>query len=130
MKIDQPPPNLIELMIKMDKTIADGFNATIAWLKRLNTDWIDRDSAENKNIREKLAAVIHDIWCNWFKHQHDAERIYWNEMDDKDAISAASNQIYRWERQSKIIYENLPEDEKEKDRIIVDKILLKLLVDD
>lgn len=60
-----------------------------------------------ENNLEKLASAVHDIWCDWAKH-----------------ISRRVSQTWR-DRWKKLYvpYEDLPEEEKEKDREQVKKIL-------
>lgn len=50
---------------------------------------------------EKLAAWFHDIWAGWYKYQRDR---------------ATPENVERWERQARLPYSQLTEEEKDTDR--------------
>jgi hypothetical protein len=81
-----------------------------------------------KDLREKLAAVQHEIWSHWMKYMFK-QGYYHNIM-----LGGCIQNVWvmpmierqRWERQMNTLYKDLPEGEKESDRHQADKIL-KLL---
>ena len=58
--------------------------------------------------QEIIAARIHQIWSRWFLHY---------------SKNATPENMRRWTRLAMTDYAKLPEDEKEKDRKIVEEIL-------
>lgn len=62
---------------------------------------------------EIIAEFLHNIWANWYAHQRD---------------NSTEENILRWEMQSKTLYEDLAEEDKEKDRKLA-RVLYKELFD-
>jgi hypothetical protein len=69
---------------------------------------------------EKLAKYLHDLWANWFKRQHKTEID--NEQSSGDDYHIAEENLTRWLRQADTPYEDLSEEDKEKDRKIANEI--------
>ena len=63
---------------------------------------------DNSKLMEQIAAKVHEIWAEWYINQRDNSNL---------------KNIKRWERQAKQNYEELLEEEKEKDRQIVRRVL-------
>jgi hypothetical protein len=86
------------------------------------------------DLIERLAAHMHDIWSNWFKHQHEIEPLAneYAEMDGYENMEApiemaqAYNDVTRWKKQAGKPYDGLSEEDKEKDRVIAREILALL----
>jgi hypothetical protein len=77
---------------------------------------------------EKLAGYMHELWVKWYEYM---DRVYtevikkkkWDddmlvgfEKESRDAFK-------RWVQQSKTCYDDLSDDDKEKDRVIAREIL-------
>ena len=62
---------------------------------------------------EIIAEFLHNIWANWYAHQRD---------------NSTEENILRWEMQSKTLYKDLTEEDKEKDRKLA-RALYKELFD-
>ena len=60
--------------------------------------------------QEELAAKIHKIWSRWFLHY---------------SRNATTENMRRWTRLALTDYNNLPEEEKQKDREILQELLGK-----
>lgn len=60
---------------------------------------------------ELLSSRIHDIWGNWYTHQRD---------------NSTPENIERWNKLSALWYDLLSEEDKEKDRKIVRKLLIDI----
>lgn len=84
----------------------------------------------DEDIFEKLAELEHEQWCDWASvisreisslldiiDKSDADLT----EDDKQAIFNSRDRLTRWEKLM-IPYSDLPEDEKDKDRVYVKKI--------
>ena len=64
----------------------------------------------NKRISvENYAENMHKIWSNWYTHQRD---------------NSTPENIERWNNQSKTDYQDLSEEDKEKDRDIIRKYFI------
>jgi hypothetical protein len=59
-------------------------------------------------LREELAALEHEQWMHWTKHQ---------------LANPTPENVTRWERQCRTPYSALTEREKESDRVWADKVL-------
>lgn len=64
------------------------------------------------DLTENLSKALHDIWSNWYIYQRD------NSTDEN---------IKRWNYQSMTDYNDLSEEDKEKDRKIVREKLLSII---
>jgi len=65
-------------------------------------------------LREKLAALCHEMWSGWMRYQ--AERAI------MPGVMEWSDQV-RWKRQMTTAYDQLPENEKDSDRKEADRII-------
>ena len=72
----------------------------------------------NDKMREALAEYAHDSWSGWMKYL--AEKTTFN-ADGTATIPAWA--VTRWNRQMHTPYADLPEPEKESDRVEADKII-------
>ncbi len=72
----------------------------------------------NDKMREALAEYAHDSWSGWMKYL--AEKTTFN-TDGTATIPAWA--VTRWNRQMHTPYADLPEPEKESDRVEADKII-------
>lgn len=72
---------------------------------------IDSDKIQREAIIELLSSRIHDIWSNWYIYQRD---------------NSTRENIVRWDNLSTLNYDSLTEEDKEKDRKIVKKLLIDI----
>lgn len=70
------------------------------------------------NLREQFAALAHEQWSGWMKYMFEQSL----ERED-GCIEIPSSLVNRWKRQMNTTYIELPEDEKESDRVEADKVL-------
>lgn len=73
-------------------------------------------------VREELAALAHEQWSEWMKYlfSNCVENPYSGELVlPKWAVD-------RWRRQMNTPYAELPEDEKQSDRVEADRVLSRL----
>jgi len=68
-----------------------------------------------KEIIEKLADYMHDVWGNWYIVQSHNDFLLMNEMATANFDLAARNDE-RWTKQASTLYKDLSEEDKEKDR--------------
>lgn len=73
-----------------------------------------------ESLREELADLQHQQWSGWMEYLFSKCRPN-PEVADELIIPAWA--VMRWLRQSQTFYKNLPEEEKESDRIEADKYL-------
>ena len=74
----------------------------------------------NKEIIEKLAEQEHESWSSWMRHLFS--KCQKNRNPNSDFV-IPSEFVQRWTRQMKTNYFDLPEEEKESDRVEVRKFL-------
>lgn len=76
-----------------------------------------------KEFIEKAAALAHDrIWAKWQKWMH--QQVYDSSESINPHLKVIPTELFnRWERQIRTKYSELPENEKESDRIEVRKYL-------
>ena len=72
----------------------------------------------NTNIREEVATLAHEQWSGWMiflfaKSEHRPD----------GSVVIPSDLVKRWERQMNTDYFNLPENEKDSDRVEADKFI-------
>jgi hypothetical protein len=71
-----------------------------------------------EEMREKLADLQHEQWSGWMKYMFSKSQM----LVDNDIVVPAYL-ANRWRRQMETPYSELPEEEKESDRIEADKYL-------
>ena len=69
-------------------------------------------------MREKLAKLAHEQWCRWMRYMFTKSFIHRD-----GSITIPSRLAERWTRQLNTKYSDLPEEEKESDRIEADKVI-------
>jgi len=69
-------------------------------------------------LRERLAAIQHEIWISWMKHLFS---VCIPKADGSYSIPVEKAE--HWKRQINTPYQNLTEKEKESDREQADKVL-------
>lgn len=82
-------------------------------------------SAEKDELREKCAEIAHSQWSGWMKYMLEKgilEPHYANGKQETVWIMPAWA-VERWTRQMNTPYADLPEEEKESDRLEADKYL-------
>lgn len=78
-----------------------------------------------KEIREKLAEAEHDQWLEWSEKVEEKLieiRSYILHDDNEKAYAAIQDRLFKWAKYKRP-YNQLNEEEKDMDRIYVDKIL-------
>lgn len=73
---------------------------------------------------EELAAYAHEAWAGWMKYLFSLS----TQLPDGSVIIPAE-QVERWTRQMNTDYEDLPEDEKQSDRVEAARIMQIFLGD-
>lgn len=73
---------------------------------------------DKNELREHLAGYAHDAWAGWMKHLFKCS----NENAD-GSVTIPEWAVKRWKRQSKTLYKDLSESEKNSDRIEADIII-------
>ena len=81
------------------------------------TDRVDDDS----EIREKLAAIQHDIWSHWMEYLFSVSA-----YNEDGSVTIPSDKVTRWAEQLKTNYFWLSEQEKQSDRDQADKVMAVL----
>jgi len=87
---------------------------------------MDRDESMKKqheknygaSTREALAKLMHNQWTGWMKYLFSKCSKHWT-----GGILIPRPLVERWQRQMETPYSDLPEEEKESDRLEADKIL-------
>lgn len=69
------------------------------------------------SLREKIAAVQHEIWSHWMRY------LFTVTIATKAGEEIPLSYVARWERQMETVYKDLTEKEKESDRHQADKVL-------
>lgn len=75
-------------------------------------------------LREELAALCHEQWSGWMGYM--AGRMGFCSDADESARLITTDDYARWMRQRRTPYAELPEEEKESDRIEADRIIALL----
>lgn len=78
---------------------------------------IEQEGQAEDEVLERLAALEHDQWSGWMKYMFSK----CTEEDGKTIIPAEL--VERWKRQMETPYDELPEEEKESDRVEARKVL-------
>lgn len=69
-------------------------------------------------LREELAEFAHETWSGWMKYLFGKSRTY-----PGGSVLIPADLVDRWKRQMVTAYKDLPEEQKESDRVEADKIL-------
>ncbi|KKM99066.1 hypothetical protein LCGC14_1151620 [marine sediment metagenome] len=72
----------------------------------------------DENYREMFAALAHEQWSGWMKYMFSKGM----RMDGGQWVMPKQS-LDRWTRQMNTAYDDLPEDEKESDRVEADKMM-------
>ncbi|MCL4296170.1 MAG: hypothetical protein KJ077_10600 [Anaerolineae bacterium] len=75
----------------------------------------------DKVLREKLAALQHEIWSHWMRWQFSV-----GTFNEDGSWTMPAEKAQRWQRQMNTSYSELSETEKESDREQADKVLAVL----
>ncbi len=70
------------------------------------------------DVREQLAALEHEQWAGWLKYLFGRA-----EQDSEGRVIIPASLVDRWKRQMATAYPDLPEAEKESDRVEADRVL-------
>jgi hypothetical protein len=77
----------------------------------------------SENLREQLAALAHEQWSGWMRYLFGRTWAERNNAGEIGAVIIAKSDAERWMRQMETPYAELPEEEKESDRVEADKVL-------
>jgi hypothetical protein len=77
-----------------------------------------------EDVRERLAAVQHEIWAHWMRYLFDVCET--NDTRDGRVVIIPADKVKRWQRQMNTPYVDLTDREQESDRHQADKILATL----
>lgn len=77
---------------------------------------------QDKELREKLAAIEHERWADWQKWVHKVLR-------EANPSPEIGDILERWDRQIETPYEKLSEKEKDSDREQVDRYWQLIIAD-
>lgn len=69
-------------------------------------------------VREKLAEYAHGAWSGWMRYLFEKSI-----KNDNGTVTIPEWAVARWQRQMNTSYAQLPEDEKESDRVEADEML-------
>lgn len=70
------------------------------------------------DLREQFAELAHDQWAEWMRY------MFGKSVEESDgSVKIPTIFVQRWKRQMNTAYSELPESEKESDRVIADKYL-------
>ena len=69
-------------------------------------------------MREKLAALQHQLWADWMAYLFSVST-----CNENGTYTIPVEKVERWKRQMQMPYDGLPESEKESDRELADKML-------
>ena len=79
----------------------------------------------DEELRERLAAVSHEIWAHWMNYLFDQCRVEINLYGSPITV-IPDDMCIRWRRQIDSTYHELTESEKDSDREQADKIIAAL----
>lgn len=85
---------------------------------------------QDKELREKLAAIEHERWADWQRYVHSV--CYENKGiggEPTGELTIPSEHARRWERQIETPYNELSEKEKDSDREQVDRYWQLIIAD-
>lgn len=71
-----------------------------------------------KDFREALASLAHEQWSGWMEYLFKMGR-----FNDDGTFTIDAESVKRWQRQMKASYLELPENEKNSDRVEADKVI-------
>lgn len=71
------------------------------------------------DLRERFAALAHEMWSGWMRYMFG--KMDWNILQTGKVMHRSD--VERWTRQMNTLYDDLPEKEKESDRVEADKML-------
>ena len=81
-----------------------------------------REGKEKNQMREELAALIHDMWSGWIGHVEAKSA-----LNPDGSMTIPAWAVMRRKRQMEGSYDDLSESEKDSDRREADKVLTLLL---
>lgn len=70
------------------------------------------------NVREALAELAHEQWVGWMRYMFSNST---TNDDGSESVPAAL--VERWKRQMQTLYKDLPDGEKESDRVEADRVI-------
>lgn len=72
----------------------------------------------NDEIRERFAALAHEQWAGWMQFLFEKTT-----PNNDGSVNLPQWAVERWTRQMNTPYDNLPEEEKDSDRIEAEKVM-------
>jgi hypothetical protein len=79
--------------------------------------------AKQKDLKEEVAELVHDIWIEWWKYQKTHTiSLFYNE-EDPESLRINPNKVTRWNRQANTPYDKLSEEEQKSDLEIAERYL-------
>lgn len=77
-------------------------------------------------LRELIAAECHSQWCGWMRYLFSKCEFKVDPATLEGCAVIPQASVVRWRRQQETPYSELPEHEKESDRVEADKIIALL----
>lgn len=83
------------------------------------------DRADGEKLREGLAQYAHEAWSGWMQYLFKKGNIEPRQVDGKFEYVWVMPQwaLERWQRQMNTSYADLPDSEKESDRLEADRMI-------
>jgi len=76
------------------------------------------EQKEYAALREGLAEYAHDAWAGWMKYMFEK-----GTLNEDGTYTMPAWAVMRWQRQANTPYAELPEEEKESDRLEADRMI-------
>lgn len=103
-------------------------NAVVGMARAINDEIAEilREEKGKDPMREKLAALMHEIWGEWWDYQF--QKGYHKQIMGEwhNTFIIPDDLVKRWNRQKNTPYDDLSEEEKNGDRKVADKVLALL----
>lgn len=81
------------------------------------------ERADGMLLREAMAAYSHEAWSQWMRYLFSKTETSNRYFSDAPVVTIPDWAVERWTRQMNTPYADLPEEEKESDRLEADRII-------